>query len=34
MGSPEIQSDIIEIRRRDNLTKFADRDPLNWHAII
>jgi len=34
MGSPEIQSDIVEIRRRDNLTKLADRDPLNWRAII
>ena len=34
MGIPEIQSDIVDIRRRDNLTKLADRDPLNWHAII
>ncbi len=34
MGSPEIQSDIVQIHRRENLTKLADRDPLNWRAII
>jgi len=34
MGSPEIQSDIVEIHRRENFTKLANRDPLNWHAII
>jgi hypothetical protein len=34
MGSAEIQSDIVEIHRRENFTNLADRDPLNWHAII